>query len=329
MTHWERIRAAIAGEETDRVPISLWRHWANADETALGLAYATIRWQREFDFDLVKVTPASTYMHEDWGTETRYVPNMHGTRTVVRRAVASPEEWTNLRPLDPRDGCLGRQVEAIHIIAEELNDSVPVLQTIFSPLTTAWKLAGDRMFAHLRRHPELLKEGLQTIAETTARFAVASAEAGATGMFFATQCDTYRLMTEDKYREFGEAFDRIVFDAVRDKVEIIMMHAHGEDIMFDLVASYPIDAINWHDRLAGPSLAEARKRFSGMLVGGISEWTTLLEGPAGAIEAEIEDAVAQAGGRGYMVGAGCVIPTHVPHEHIRAARAIALAAAPI
>jgi uroporphyrinogen decarboxylase len=327
MTHWERIRATIAGEETDRVPISLWRHWANADETALGLAYAVIRWQREFDFDLVKVTPASTYMHEDWGAETRYVPNAHGTRTVLRRAVASPEAWAQLRVLDPRDGCLGGQVEAIRLIAEELNDSVPVLQTIFSPLTTAWKLAGDRMFADLRRCPELLKEGLQTIAETTAEFAVASAEAGATGMFFATQCDTYRLMTEDQYREFGEAFDRTVLDAVRDRVEIIMMHAHGEDIMFDLVAGYPIDAINWHDRLAGPSLAEARKRFSGMLVGGISEWTTLLEGPAEAIRAEIEDAVAQTGGRGHMLGAGCVIPTNVPHAHVRAARAEALAPA--
>jgi uroporphyrinogen decarboxylase len=90
--------------------------------------------------------------------------------------------------------------------------------------------------------------------------------------------------------------------------------------MFDLVASYPIHAINWHDRLAGPRLAEASKRFSGMLVGGISEWTTLLEGPAEAIRAEIEDAVAQTGGRGHMVGAGCVVPVNAPHKHVRAAR---------
>jgi uroporphyrinogen decarboxylase len=211
-------------------------------------------------------------------------------------------------------------VQAVRIIAEELEDSAPILQTIFSPLTTAWKLAGDRMFADLRRYPEQLKEGLQTIAETTAEFAVASARAGATGMFFATQCDTYRLMSEDQYREFGEPFDRMVFDAIRARVEIIMMHAHGEDIMFDLVTGYPIDAINWHDRLAGPSLAEARQRFSGMLVGGISEWTTLLEGPAEAIKAEIEDAIAQAGGRAHMVGAGCVVPITAPHHHIRAAR---------
>jgi len=320
MTHWQRIRAAIDGRPTDRPPISLWRHWPNADETALGLAYGTLFWQREYDFDLVKVTPASGYMHVDWGTESKYLPNAHGTRTTLRRVVASPEAWPQLPVLDPSDGCLGQQVEAIRIIAEELEDSAPILQTIFSPLTTAWKLAGDRMFSDLRRHPDLLTQGLEVIAETTADLAVASAEAGATGMFFATQCDTYRLMTEAQYREFGETYDRIVLGAVRDKVEIIMMHAHGEDIMFDLLAGYPIDAINWHDRLAGPSLAEAWKRFPGLLVGGINEWTTLLDGPAEAIVAEIEDAVAQAGGPAHVVGAGCVVPITTPHAHIRAAR---------
>ena len=320
MTHWERIRAAIGGEEVDRVPISLWRHWANADETALGLACSTLRWQREFDFDLVKFSPTGTYGIEDWGAETRFFPNEHGVRTVVKRGVISPEGWPRLHVQDPREGYLGRQIEALRITAEELEGSLPILMTVFSPLTTARKLAGDRVFTDARLHPEVFKEGLQIIAETTAQFARASARAGASGIFFATQCASYREMPEDEYREFGEAFDRVVLDAVRDEVEIVMLHAHGEDLMFDLVASYPIDAINWHDRAAGPSLAEARERFPGMLVGGVSEWTTLLEGPVEAIEAEIEDAVAQTGGRGYMVGPGCVIPTHAPHDHIRVAR---------
>jgi uroporphyrinogen decarboxylase len=35
MSHWERVRAALKGEETDRVPISLWRHWPVEDETPL------------------------------------------------------------------------------------------------------------------------------------------------------------------------------------------------------------------------------------------------------------------------------------------------------
>lgn len=292
------------------------------DETPLGLASATVRWQREFDFDLVKFTPTGTYGIEDWGAETEYVPNRHGVRTVVKRGVTTQEEWPELQVLGPREGYLGKQIEALRLTAEELNGSVPILQTIFSPLTTARKLAGDRVFTDARLHADVFKQGLRTIAETTAEFAVASAEAGATGMFFATQCGSYQVMTEEEFREFGETFDRMVLDAVTEKVEITMMHAHGEDIMFDLVADYPVDAINWHDRLSGPSLEEARGRFAGMLVGGVSEWTTLLEGPAEAIEAEIEDAVAQTGGKGFMVGPGCVIPINTPHEHVRVAREV-------
>ena len=55
MTHWERIRATLKGEETDRVPISLWRHWPPDDETPEGLAAVTLNWQTTYDFDLVKV----------------------------------------------------------------------------------------------------------------------------------------------------------------------------------------------------------------------------------------------------------------------------------
>jgi uroporphyrinogen decarboxylase len=86
------------------------------------------------------------------------------------------------------------------------------------------------------------------------------------------------------------------------------------------VADYPADAISWHDRITWPSLKEARERFSGLLVGGINEWQTLLKGPSAAIQAEIQDAIAQTGGRGYMVGPGCVLPINTPPSHIRAAR---------
>ena len=320
MTHWERVRAAMRGQETDRAPISLWRHWPVKDEFPDGLAAATLDWQRTYDWDLIKLMPPGTYGIEDWGARTVFKPNDHGVRTVVQYGVTVLAQWPTLAQLDVGQGYLGNQVAAVELVAEEMRDNVPILQTIFSPLTTAYKLAGDRIFADLRLHPETFKEGLQIIAQTTARFALACIRAGAHGAFFASQCDTYRLLSEAEYREFGEAFDRIVLDAIRPEAEIILAHAHGHDIMFDLIASYPVDAINWHDRLTWPSLAEAQERFTGLVVGGINEWGTLLKGPPEAIRAEIQEAIAQTGGQRYMVGPGCVISTETPPQHIRAAR---------
>ena len=319
MTHWERVRAALKGEAVDRVPISLWRHWPVEDETSQGLAAAMVRWQREYDFDLVKFMPTGTYGVHDWGAETAYSPGYGGTRMVTKFGVTAAEQWTELEPLDPAKGRLSQEVEAIRLAAVELDNSVPVLQTIFSPLTTAVKLAGGRVYADLRVHPEQLKAGLQVIADTTIQFAQACLHAGAHGVFFATQCASYRLLSAAEYQDFGVYYDQQVLSAIQADSRLSMVHVHGEDVMFDVMAGYPVEMINWHDRLTWPALHEAKERFAGLLVGGIKERRTLVDGPITAVQAQVRDAIEQTGGRRLLVGPGCVIPTNTPAEHIRAA----------
>ncbi len=317
MTHWERLRAAIKGEEVDHVPISLWKHWPIDDETPEGLTAVTLKWQHEYDFDLVKFMPTGTYTIEDWGAETIYEPNHQGTRTITKFGVTDAEQWPKLKSLNVCEGYLGKQIEALRLSAEGLQNSVPILQTIFSPLTTARKLAGERIFTDLRRSPDLFKEGLQIIADTTAQFTKESLRVGAHGAFFASQCDTYQLLSEAEYKEFGEYFDLIVLNAVQE-AEFKMVHAHGEDIMFDLMSSYPATMFNWHDRLTWPTLKEAKELFPGLLVGGVNEWQTLVHGPTEAIQAEDRGVIELTNGRCFMVVPGCVVPGHVPAVHIRA-----------
>ena len=318
MTHWERVEAALKGDAVDRPPVSLWRHWPGEDNTAEGLAAATVKWQKAHDFDLIKFMPTGTYSVEDWGAVTTYAHNPSGTRTVTAPGLTKVEEWPGLEALDVTKGFLGQQNEALRLTAEALADSVPILQTVFSPLTTARKLAGDRVFTHMRRHPDILKEGLKIIADTTARFALAALAGGAHGVFLASQCSSYRLLGEPEYRAFGEPFDRIVLDAIQSSSRFNMVHAHGEDIMFDLLAAYPVQMMNWHDRLTWPSLAEARERFPGLLVGGIEDRRTLLSGTAGDIQAEIRDALGQGQGR-LMVGPQCVMSIETPDAQVRIA----------
>ena len=318
MTHWERVEAALKGEAVDRPPVSLWRHWPGEDDTAEGLAAATVRWQEAYDFDLIKFMPTGTYGVVDWGAKTTYVHNPSGTTTITAPGLTAADEWPRLEALDVTKGFMGQQNDALRLTAEALAGSVPILQTIFSPLTTARKLAGDRVFTHMRCNPDVLKEGLQIIAETTARFALAVLGGGAHGVFFASQCSSYQLLSEAEYREFGEPFDRAVLDAIQSDARLNMVHAHGEDIMFDLLAAYPVQMMNWHDRRTWPSLAEARERFPGLLVGGIDDRRTLLSGTADDIRAEIRDALGQGNGR-LMVGPQCVMSIETPNEKVRIA----------
>jgi uroporphyrinogen decarboxylase len=319
MSHWDRIRATLQGEKTDRPPISLWRHWPTHEETVMGLASVSIRWQKEYDWDLVKFTPRGTYGVEDWGAKRGYIPNAGGVQSVAKPGVTEPGQWEELPQLEVTCGCLGDQLKALGLTFSELGDQAPILMTVFNPLTTAFKLAGNRVYTHLRRFPEQLKVGLEVITDTMIRFSKASIKAGANGIFFATQSDSYQILNEQEYREFGEKYDRKFLDALRDEAEILMLHAHGYDIMFDLLAAYPIDAINWHDRAAGPSLSAAKDRFQGMLVGGVDEWGTLQSGSPPDIKSEIDEAVKQTGGRNLLLGPGCVIPITTPPEAVQAA----------
>jgi uroporphyrinogen decarboxylase len=263
--------------------------------------------------------PSGTYGVEDWGAVTEYQGAANGARVVVKTGLERAEEWPRLARLDPHRGVLGQQVEALRLAARELGGGAPVLQTLFSPLTTARKLAGDRVFADMRRSPDALEAGLRIITDVTIEFALASLAAGAHGVFLATQCASYRVATEAEYLRFGKRFDLEIFAALKGKTRLDLLHVHGEDVMFDLLADYPVSLVNWHDRLTPPTLRDALGSFPKLLVGGLEENRTLTRGPLDAIGAEVRDAVAQTGGRRLMIGPGCVLLVATPEAHIRAA----------
>jgi uroporphyrinogen decarboxylase len=319
MDHWQRIEAAAAEQPIDRLPISLWRHFPEDDLDPAKLAAHMVAWQREWDFDLVKFMPSGTYGVEDWGAVTEYQGAANGARAVVKTGLARAADWARLARLDPRKGVLGQQVEALRLTARELGGSAPILQTVFSPLTTARKLAGERVFADMRREPEALEAGLRTITDVTIDFALASLEAGAHGFFLATQCASYRVATETEYLRFGKRYDLEFFAALQGRTRFDLLHVHGEDVMFDLLADYPVSLVNWHDRLTAPRLGEALARCPQLLVGGLEENRTLTNGPSAAIGAEVRDAIAQTGGRRLMIGPGCVLLVSTPDAHVRAA----------
>ena len=318
MTHWERLTASIAGQVVDRTPASLWRHFPEIDLDPARLAKAVVHWQQTYDFDLVKFMPAGTYGVEDWGATSAYLGAPTGTRTVTKYGVTAAEQWPRLARLSPQAGRLGQEVKALSLAAAALKGEVPILQTVFGPLTTAFKLAGDRVFADLRRWPDLFEAGLAIIAETTLAFARACLQSGAHGLFFSTQCGSFRMLNEAEHLRFGVPYDRFILDGVGGNATFTMLHLHGYDMMFDQLLDYPANMMNWHDRRSDLNLAGAKQRFGGLLVGGLNEQATLPHGPIEAIKGEVYDAVAQTNGRRLMIAPGCVIPVATPDAHYRA-----------
>ena len=114
-------------------------------------------------------------------------------------------------------------------------------------------------------------------------------------------------------------FDEYALEPIT-QYKINMLHLHGQEVMFDSFLDYPFGIINWHDRESPPTLAKAQKIFSGALCGGLRRQETMVLGTPAEVRAEALDAIQQTGGRGLILGTGCVMPTIVPRSNIFAAR---------
>lgn len=318
----ERIMAAFSGEPLDRPAFSLWRHFHDRDATPEGLVAATLEFVRRWQPDFVKHTPVGMYGVEDWGVELERYDDPH--RAPERRAPAfqTPAGWHELVPLDAsggRAGALGRELRGLRRLRQELDPEVPILMTIFSPLTLAYKLVGDRLVEDLRAAPEALHAGLRTIAGTTARYTEVVGEAGADGIFFASQFSTSDWITRGEYAIFGEPYDRQVLDAW-SKEGPVVLHLHGTNIFFDLANRYPVDGVSWHDRETAPTLAEALELTERTLVAGLDR-TTFLNGPE-VMHRQAREALTTTDGRRHVLAPSCVIPTQVADETLAAVVAV-------
>jgi uroporphyrinogen decarboxylase len=321
MNKRERLEKTIAGEPTDRVPVALWRHWPGDDQRPADFVAAAVGFQRQYDWDFLKFTPASSFCIADYGIQDRRVGSLEGTREYLNQVVAQPQDWTNLRPLDPSAGSLARQVEAMRLLDGAVDKDVPFLQTIFSPLAQAKHLTSpDALLRHMRTAPQQFKAGLETLTESTLRFIDALRRSSVSGIFYAIQHASYSVMNEAEYREFGRPYDLRILEALPKSWWLNVVHLHGDAPMVDLVVSYPVQVINWHDRETQPDLAVGQARFKGAVCGGLGRWDPVHNGTPAEVRSMARDAIEKTGGRRFILSTGCVAMITSPLSNLRAVR---------
>jgi uroporphyrinogen decarboxylase len=325
MTRRERLEAAFQGRPVDRPPISFWQHFPGRDHDAALLAEATATYQRRFDLDFVKLMPTGMYAVMDYGVAVAPSGDAIGTTRYASGPIHAPTDWDRLPPASPARGVLGREVEAVRRVRQALGPDAPVVQTIFSPLTMAAKIAGmtGAAFAGcLRDDPTAtaLRGALGRLADDVVAFGRACVDAGADGFFFATQLAARGALPEGMYAEFGIPYDHQVLETLRPHAWALILHLHGEEPLFELADRYPVDAVNWHARETAPGLGAALGLTRRGLVGGIARLGPVLGGSPEDAVAEARDAIAQAGGRRLVVAPGCVLPTTAPEANLLALR---------
>lgn len=320
LSHSDRLRLTLTGEKPDRIPVAFWHHLPVDDQDPLKFAEGVIAFQKQFDFDLVKVTPASSFCLKDWGAKDKWQGRDEGTRAYSNYVIKHPDDWGRLKTLNPLNHHLGNQLKSLGILQKTFGEQTPYLQTIYSPLAQAKNLVGaDNLLAHIRKFPEAVHEGLRIIQSATISFINALKDLGVSGIFYAIQHASYRILSEEEYRVFGRFYDLPILNSANDFWANIV-HLHGLEVMFDLISDYPAQIINWHDRETQPSLAEGLTHFKGTVCGGLSRLNTMVLGNEKKIRQEVLDAVDQTNGRRFILSSGCVLPLTTPFGNIMYAR---------
>jgi len=217
------------------------------------------------------------------------------------------------------------------VLGEALKGSTPYVQTVFSPLSIAGRLAGgvfdtaDEAAAikrFIEENPDELHHGLSIITQTLADYSRESIRAGADGIFYTTTAyGTLDVFTEEECKTFGAPYDLAVLEvANQEGATLNILHICRENIIFDFFSDYPVQIINYDSTSPrNPSLKEAMTRTEKALWGGMDQRVTLPKGPIEAIKDQVRDALEQTGGKRFILGPGCTnVYLTAPDEHLMA-----------
>jgi uroporphyrinogen decarboxylase len=307
MTKSERVMAAVNGERVDRLPVCFWHHFrpGGSGRRMAGATYDFF--ESTFDLDIMKIMPDIPY-------------------PFPRRSITDLEGWRLVEPIDvDRSRFFTQRATAIDTLRDRVGFDTPIIMTVFSPLAELTYFASERdlLHQHMRENPSVIHEALSVVAENLRAHIEDCIDAGADGVFFALQGCSTSIMSREQYREFGRPYDLMALQGgINGWLNIL--HVHGDkDLMFDEVLDYPVQVLSWSDRLAGPSLREARAKTNKCLMGGWHEFGALSNGPVEKIREEAEDAIRQTGGRKFILANGCSVPDETDDQWLHAARLIA------
>jgi uroporphyrinogen decarboxylase len=313
----ERVQSVLEGRPSDHPPVSLWHHFGPDEVCGPPAVKAHIAHLESFGLDFLKVMNDNPY------------PHAGRLETIGDLASLSV-----LRGDEPE---FARQLDLLADLKRALRGRVLMTTTIFNAWATLRRLirpptshgppkldVDDEPSRMIRgwyaKDPGALTAAMRTIASSLSGFAGRCIDAGADGVFLSVRDDWV-----DGSGDQAGLYDRLVRPA---DLEILagaagarfnMLHVCGKALDFRRFAGYPVHALNWADRAAGPALAGVCRWAKPAICGGVDNLTTLPDGSPADCEREVADALAQAGDCPIMIAPGCTYdPALVPPENLEA-----------
>lgn len=319
MNKTDKMKSFIANTYEGPTPFSFWTHYPECDREPEKIAQVSYDLYKDFDLDFLKTMNNGMYAIEDYGAKVDFSEiEKGGVAKVVETPINRYEDWANLPLLDLTEAAiLQRELDYLERLLNLTKGEVPVLMTVFSPITTADKLSGGRLREHIEQDESgILLAAIEKIAQTTAALAEKAIEMGADGIYLASQMSSTDKVSIEDYKKYGKPFDLQVIEAAEGGW-MNTVHIHGENIMFDLLKDYPLPIINWHIGEAKPELLEGLQASGKIVMGGI-ERMDITANDREALKAQVTRDIEDTKGKNQLLlTPGCVIRRPFDTDTIR------------
>jgi uroporphyrinogen decarboxylase len=317
----------FAGEKPDRFAASMWRHFFHVENNAEGTAAAMLAFQKEFEFDFMKINPRADYHTQDFGLKLDYSKNEFTKHGKSCFPIKTADDWLKIKPLSPFAPNLEEHLRVVSMIRKKSDRELPILMTIFTPLAIAGRLVENRqtLADHIRSHPDNVHQAVRAITNTFVKYTEELRNAGADGIFFATtQWAASGLISFEEYKQYGIPYDLEVIRASGDDAINLLHICESNCYLHELSQiEYNCQMVNWDTSdPTNPPLDKADDLPGDRtLVGGIDDRGWLLHSQPDEIGYKMDELKERFDPSKVIFGPGCAIPPEVPYANLHAMRA--------
>lgn len=327
MTHSERMKAALALQECDRVPISPLFHYASAGylgktvreyaTDAKTLAECSLFVQKEFDFDSVMLGTDVAIEAEALGAEVEQPENspMH----ILKPLFHDDTDISSIEVPDVKKaGRLPLLTEAVARCKETVGDKGFVISCANGPMNNAGQFYGvqELMFL-IMENPDRFEEVLDFSLQYAIAFSRVQIEAGADMILLGEALASPNFINPELYRDYILPRQKILNDAIHQAGAYSLMHicGHADAILKDMgEAGFDCLDIDYC-----VPMSKARDESGIACRGNLDPSRAFVQGTAedvrAAVKAVMEDAKDR---KGLIIGSGCDISVITPHENMYA-----------
>ncbi len=299
MTRLERFEAAVRGEEVDRLPASVWLHFASEHLPGRKVAELHVEFAKAYGWDYLKVM-----------NDYRYP--LPGLNEVQRES-----DLQRFSPVGMTEQAFHEQLVCLRELRAAVGPDMPLIETLFNPLQTLVRATGVNVAQLVFAHPQAGHNALDAITETLIEYIRQLQMLGVNGIFYSINGAVEPAkggLTDDQFAEFVAPYDLRILHAAEGMTRVA--HVHGFHLRFDRVAHYPVEAFSWSHLNSAPALGEARKLTQAALMGGVNEVRIAHQAPS-EVMSDIRKSVQDAGARKLLIGPGCTVPPDTPAKLLR------------